>query len=177
MTVVGSAASVRSSRRRCCRGRSRGQRLGEAPGGHGRVEALRGRGSGAAEWRGHVLTAAQSPGRWWRGWMRCSRARWWLLDGVGRRRGSRPLKESPGILGTRAHRDHRGNCGRISTRGGKRISAWFCGIPARSGASRRRRGSGRPASGPRARARAERGHGQRGSAASAEQGSAARGRR
>ena len=39
------------------------------------------------------------------------------MDGVGRRRGSRPLKERPGILGTRAHRDHHGNCGRISARG------------------------------------------------------------
>jgi len=39
------------------------------------------------------------------------------LMGVGRRRGSRPLKEGPEILEMRAHRGHRGDCARIRARG------------------------------------------------------------
>jgi hypothetical protein len=50
-------SSVTEMTQRCCRGRSRGQKLGEVPGGPGGVEALRGRDSGAAEGRGRSGSA------------------------------------------------------------------------------------------------------------------------
>ena len=48
--------------------------------------------------------------------------------GMGRRRGSRPLKKGPEILDTRARRGHRGDCARIRARGeigSRRGSAGF----------------------------------------------------
>ena len=97
-------SSVTEMTQRCCRGRSRGQRLGEAPGGLGGVEALRGRDSSAAEERGRGGAAPCSARRSCAAWRlgigaareveRGQRVSVGFKGGVRRSRGGAP-RESP----------------------------------------------------------------------------------